>query len=142
MAKIHGHTGAIAISANTSPAGSPADNEFVAIGSLSGWTLSFTRPTLESTSLRSVGRSYLLGLADVRGGFDGTFDTDSIQTLMAANGDADGVWIRITPSTVYPDLFFQGSARIDVSISGAVNDAVKVSGQFVGQGVWDQSFGA
>lgn len=142
MARLHGRKGEISISANTSPEGSPADLDFTAIGSLSGWSVSFAKPPLESTSLRSAGKTYLVGLEDVSGGFEGTFDTDVIETLMTAADDSSGVWIRITPSTDYPEIFFQGSARTNLSMAGTVNDAIKVSGSFVGNGVWQKSFRA
>lgn len=139
---MHGRHGEIGLSANTTPEGSPADVDFTVIGSLDGWSISFDRATFENTGLRSEAKTYLGGLEDVSGGFQGVFDSDSIETLLAAGSDTDGVWVRITPSTETPDLFFQGSARINLSLAGSVNDAVKVSGSFIGNGAWQKSFRA
>lgn len=140
MAKIHGRNGQIAISASTSPAGSPADQDFTAVGSLSGWNISFARDTVETTSFGDTNKTYLAGLQDVSGGFDGFFDTDVIQTLIEAGDDADAVWVRITPSTDYPAIYFQGSAWLSVSMTGAVGDAVKVTGTFSANGPWQKSY--
>ena len=142
MARIHGKSGEIGIAASITPEGSPADLDFTVVGSLSAWSVSFSRPTFEATTLRSVGKSFLPGIEDVAGGFDGTFDTDAIQMLLAASADQDAVWIRITPSTSYPEIFLQGSAWVNVTTSAAASDAVKVSVSFLGQGVWQKSFTA
>ena len=142
MARRHGRKGQISISGNTTPEGSPSDPDFSVIGSLSAWQLSFTRPTLETTHLRSSGKTYRAGLEDVSGSFDGVFDTDYIETLTQAGEDQDAVWIRITPDTDYPEIFFQGSAWINVNIGGAANDAVKVSASLLGNGVWQKSYRA
>lgn len=142
MARLHGRNGSISISASTTPEGSPSDLDFTAIGSLSGWNLSFARDTVEVTSFGDTNKTYLAGLQDVSGSFEGFFDTDVISTLVAAGDDADAVWIRITPSTDYPEIFFQGSAWLSVSMTGAVNDAVKVSGNFNANGTWQKSYTA
>lgn len=140
MARLHGRHGSIGLSASTSPDGSPADQDFSAVGSLRAWSLSFQRATVEQTSLRSEGRTYLPGMSEVSGSFEGLFDTDQIQTLINAGDDADAVWIRITPSTDYQGLYFQGSAWLNITASGAVGDAVKVAASFTGEGVWQKTF--
>ena len=142
MARVHGRKGEISLAAAITPEGSPSDLDFAVIGSLSEWSLSFSRPTLETTHLRSSGKTYRVGLEDVTGGFDGVFDTDYIATLMNAEGDSDAVWIRITPDTDYPEIFFQGSAWISLNLGGAAGDAVRASANLLGNGTWQKSFGA
>ena len=142
MARLHGRSGAIGIAASITPEGSPADLDFTVVGSLRAWSLSFSRPTFETTTIRSSGKTFLPGLEDVAGSFDGTFDTDYVQTVIASSADADAVWIRITPSTDYPELFFQGSAWVSVNLAGVVNDGVRLSGTFTGNGVWQKSYAA
>lgn len=142
MARVHGREGEISLAAATTPEGSPSDLDFTVIGSLSAWSLSFSRPTLETTHLRSSGKTYRVGLEDVTGGFDGVFDTDYISTLVSAEGDPDAVWIRITPNTDYPEIFFQGSAWLNLNLGGTVGDAVRASATLLGNGIWQKSFGA
>jgi hypothetical protein len=140
--RLHGKHGAIGISANTSPSGSPADGDLVVVGALRSWSLAFDRAPIESTSLRSVARTYLPTLVGISGGFEGTFDTDDIQILTSATTDQDAVWVRITPSTEFPELFFQGSAWVTLGMAGAASEAVTVSASFTGNGAWQSSFDA
>lgn len=142
MARLHGRNGSIGIAASVTPEGSPADVDFTVVGSLRSWDLSFSRSPIESTTLRSASRTFLPGMEDVSGSFDGVFDTDVIQTILAASEDQDAVWIRITPSTTLPELFFQGSAWISVSLSAAVSAEVRVAGTFLGNSVWQKSYAA
>jgi hypothetical protein len=127
MARIHGRDGQISIG-NASP--------LSVIGSLSGWTLSFTRDKVETTSFGDTNKTYLAGLQDVSGTFEGFFDTTYIRALFDAADDADGTSIRITPNTNQPSFYFTGPCWLDLSTSGAVGDAVKVSGTISANGAW------
>lgn len=145
--KYHGRNGEIAIAASVSPAGSPdiggstGDTEsFTVIGSLSAWSISFTRDKVDVTSFGDTNKQYLVGLKDCSGSFEGFFDSTTIQTLFSAGDDADGVWVRITPSTDAPTIYFMGPSWLDLTLNGAVNDAVKVSGSFSSNGNWIANF--
>jgi len=66
MAKYHGRNGQISIAATISPAGSPdiggsaGDTEsFTVIGSLSSWSLSFSRDKVDVTSFSDTNKQYL-----------------------------------------------------------------------------------
>jgi hypothetical protein len=142
MARLHGRRGQISLASSTTPEGSPADLDFTVVGSLQSYDISFTRDKTDVTCFGDVNKVFLAGLADTSGKFDGVFDTDYIQTLLNAGDESDGVWIRITPSTDYPELFFQGPAWLDASVNGSVNDAIKVSGTFSANGTWQRSFNA
>jgi hypothetical protein len=127
MAKLHGRNGQIAIGS--------ASPETV-IGSLSAWTINFTRDKVDVTSFGDTNKTYLAGLKDVSGTFEGFFDTDYFRTLMDESDSDTGTRIQITPSTTVSGFYFQGPAWLDITSSGAVNDAVKVSGTFVANGAW------
>ena len=142
MARVHGRNRQIAIAASITPEGSPADLDFTALGSLSGYDISFTRDKVDVTSFGDANKVYLVGLKDTSGNFSGNFDTEYIQTLVTAGDEVDGVWIRVTPSTDYPEIFFQGPAWLDVTVTGSVSDAIKVSGTFSANGTWQQSYTA
>jgi hypothetical protein len=49
------------------------------------------------------------------------------------------VWIKITPSTDLPTVFFQGPSWLDLNLDGAVGDAVKVNASFSANGAWEAS---
>ena len=127
MAKIHGRKGKIEIGS-----GSPYNN----IGSLNAWNLSFTRDKVDVTSFQDNNKSYLVGLKDVSGGFEGFFDTTYIRTLAEESESATGTNVRITPSTDYPAYYYEGPAWLDLTTSGAVGDAVKISGTISANGDW------
>ncbi len=127
MARVHGRHGQIAIGAS-----SPAS----VIGSLNGWNISFTRDKVDVTSFGDSNKTYLSGLKDVSGTFAGFFDTVYIRELMDASDATTGTRIRITPSTDYPDFYYEGPATMDLTNDGAVGDAIKISATFSATGAW------
>jgi hypothetical protein len=137
--KYHGRKGEIAIAAAISPAGSPDTLDYTAVASLSEWSLSFSRDKIDVTSFQDTNKTYLVGLKDCSGSFSGFFDSATIATLFNAGDDTDGVWIKITPSTDLPTVYFQGPSWLDLTVTGSVNDAVKVSGSFSANGAWEAS---
>ena len=127
MAKVHGRNGEIQVGS-----GSP----YSVIGSLSAWSISFTRDKVDSTSFGDTNKTYLAGRKDVSGSFEGFVDTVYIRALMDESDSDTGTNIRITPSTTYPDFYYSGPAWLDLTNTGAVNDAVKISATFSANGAW------
>lgn len=127
MPRIHGRNGQVSVGA-----GSPLS----VIGSLSAWTVSFQRDKVDVTAFGDTNKVYLSGLKDVSGSFEGFFDTEYIRQLFDEADSDTGTTIRITPSTVYPEFYYEGPAWLDLSTNGAVNDAVKVSATFSANGAW------
>ena len=125
--KFHGRRGQIEVGS-----GSPR----TIICSLSSWNLSFTRDKTDSTSFCDTNKTYLTGLKDVSGGFEGFFDTDDFRTLFEAADSATGTTVRITPSLDAGEYYFDGPAWLDLSITGSVSDAIKVSGTLSANGDW------
>jgi hypothetical protein len=106
------------------------------IGSLNAWSVSFTRDKVDVTSFGDSNKVYLSGLKDVSGTFGGFFDTVYIRELFDASDATNGTLIRITPSTDYPDFYYEGPATLDLTNDGAVGDAIKISGTFSATGAW------
>lgn len=127
MAKIHGRNGEIQLGQ-----GSP----YTVIGSLNAWSISFTRDKVDVTSFGDANKSYLAGLKDVSGSFEGFFDTTYIRSLFDESDSATGTNIRITPSTDEPNFYYTGPCWLDLTNTSAVNDAVKISGTFSANGAW------
>lgn len=127
--KIHGRRGKVEIGS-----ASPYEN----IGSLNAWNLGFTRDKVDVTSFQENNKTYLVGLKDVSGGFEGFFDTSYIRSLAEAAESETGTNVRITPSTDHPEFYFEGPAWLDLTANGAVNDAVKISGTISANGDWLQ----
>ena len=132
MAKYHGRKGQIELG-TASP--------LTVLGALSGWNLSFARDKVDVTSFGEDNKTYLVGLKDVSGGFEGFFDSDFIDDLYTAGDSATGTTVRITPNTDIPTYYFEGPAWVDLSVTGAVNDAIKVSCTLSSNGTWWAVFG-
>jgi len=135
VAKYHGRRGQIEVSIGGT--GSP----FTIICSMASWNLSFTRDKTDVTSFCNTNKAWLVGLKDVSGGFEGFFDTDDFRTLFEAGDSATGSFVRITPSLDAPEWYFEGPAWIDVSLTGSVNDAIKVSVTLSANGDWTAILG-
>ena len=127
MARVHGRHGEIQVGASSPMA---------VIGSLNAWNVSFTRDKVDVTSFGDTNKTYLSGLKDVSGTFAGFFDTVYIRELMDASDSTSGTLIRITPSTDYPEFYYEGPATMDLTNDGAVGDAVKISATFSATGAW------
>jgi len=128
MAKRHGRNGQIQIGVGGSP--------LPIIGSLNSWSISFTRDKVDVTSFQDQNKSYLVGLKDVSGSIEGFFDTAYIRALMDASDSDDGCSIRITPSTDDPGFYYEGPAWLDLTNTGSVSDAIKVTANFSANGNW------
>jgi hypothetical protein len=125
--KLHGRHGEIQIGAS-----SPLS----VIGSLSAWTIAGDRDLVDVTSFGDENKNFLAGLKNASGTFEGFFDTDYIRALFDAAESATGTEFRITMSTDQPNFYVTGPCWLSVSMSGAVNDAVKVTGTFSANGAW------
>ncbi len=127
MAKRHGRNGRIQIGS-----GSP----LTIIGSLNSWTINFTRDKVDVTSFGDTNKQYLTGLKDVSGSIEGFFDTTYLRALMDAADSDTGTQIRITPSTDDPTFYYEGACWLDLTNTGSVNDAIKISATFSANGNW------
>lgn len=125
--KLHGRNGQIEIGT-----GSPLS----IIGSLNAWNISGTRDKVDVTSFGDVNKTSLAGLKDGSGGFEGFFDTSYIGQLLEAADSATGAEFKITPSTTQPLFYISGPCWLDISMTGAVNDAVKITGSLAANGEW------
>ena len=125
--RLHGRNGQILFGA-ASPLG--------VVGSLNAWNISGTRDKVDVTSFGDTNKVSLAGLKDGSGTIGGFFDTDYSRTLLEEADADEGTNFKITPSTAHSDFYVEGPCWLDISLDGAVNDAIKVSGSFVANGAW------
>lgn len=125
--KLHGRKGQIEIGL-----GSP----LAIIGSLNAWSVAGDRDKVDVTSFGDNNKNFLAGLKNGSATFEGFFDTSYIRTLLEAADSATGAEFKISMSTDQPDFFVSGPCWLDISMSGAVNDAVKVTGTLSANGDW------
>lgn len=129
MARYHGRKGKVLLSTSGTTAAT-------IVGSLSSWSLSFSRDKVDVTSFQDTNKQYVVGLKDASGSFDGFFDDATIALLYSAGDSNDGVKAYFYPSTDAGGIYFYGPAWLDISINTAVGDAVKVSGTVSANGDW------
>lgn len=128
MSVYHGRNGMILL-ANTGT-GVPS-----AVLNLTTWSLDMARDTVEVTSFGDTNKTYVAGLKDITGDFDG-FWNDQETKLFSGADSADGVFIYLYPSSNAPSKYAYGPAWLDMSIDTGVGDAVAISGSFSAKGAW------
>jgi hypothetical protein len=131
MSRYHGKKGRVMMS--TSGAGAA-----VAVASLSAWSIDASTDTVETTSFGDVNKTYVQGLPDISGTFDGFFD-DNDSTVFVGSSSADGVKLYLYPSTDALARYWYGPAWVSYSITTGVADAVTISANFSANGAWGRA---
>lgn len=117
--KLHGKNGSIKFNGTT-----------VAIKNQ--WTLNLNRDFVDATVFGDVNKTYLVGLRDISGTYNGLLDNSGDTLLTASANDAGLIELYSDAST----LVASGSGFIDASITASNTDAVRISGNFRAQGPW------
>lgn len=121
MARIHGRNGRLLV-------GSTSGADASLISYVTNFELNQSTDKTDVTAFGDTTKTYVAGLPDAQGSFSGFFDNATAQTYTAAT---DGLARRFY---FYPDftgsvgIFWWGTAFFDFSVTGDVNDAVKISG--------------
>jgi hypothetical protein len=123
MARIHGRRGRLYVGL----ASDTATAEAVAF--LRRWSMNFASDRPEVTSFGDTTKTYVAGLPDAQGQFEGWYDTATAQLYTAAT---DGLARK---TYLYPDnsitaTYWFGTAFFDFSVETPVDGAVSISGGF------------
>jgi hypothetical protein len=106
-----------------------------AVVSLTTWSLDMTQDRLDTTSFGDTNKTYVVGLRDVTGTFEGHWD-DSETKLFTGAQSSDGVKLYLYPSSDAISKYAYGPAWIDVSIATSVTDKVTITANFAANGAW------
>jgi hypothetical protein len=128
VARYHGKKGRVMMSTTGTGAA-------VTVGSLTTWSIDSSTDTVETTSFGDVNKTYVQGLPDISGSFDGFFD-DTDSTLFTGSLSPDGVRLYLYPSTDALTRYWYGPAWVSYSVNTGVGDAVAMSANFVANGAW------
>lgn len=112
-----------------------ASGTAVPVASLTSWSLDMNTDKIDVTSFGDTTKTYVQGLPDLTGRFEGNWD-DTEATLMAARASADGAKLYLYPSLDAATKYAYGVAWLDASMNVDVNGAVKVSGTFSAASAW------
>ena len=127
MARIAGRNGTLYMALTS--AGTPSP-----VAYLSTWALNFTTDKIEVTAFGDTTKIYVSGLPDCQGTYAGFYDDATVQMYTAAS---DGVPRKfyLYPSTLTATQYWYGTGIFDMSIDGAVDGPVSISGGFAAASV-------
>lgn len=131
MSRYHGKSGRLYASTTGTGVAIP-------VASLSSWSIDLSTDKAETTSFGDANKTYVQGLPDISGSFDGFWD-DTDTTVFAGAGSADGVKLYLYPSLNAATRYWYGPAWLDYSIAAPVGDAVTISGSFSANGSWGRN---
>jgi hypothetical protein len=126
--KLHGKNGAIYLNGPKGGGGTKVANK-------TAWTLNLGRDYVDATVFGDVNKTYLVGLRDIAGTFEGLLDTSGDLLLTASQEDVKQLYLYADDGAS-PVLVGAGPAFIDASINASNADAVKITGNFRAQGAW------
>lgn len=132
MAKYAGRTGVLYMSSSGS--GTAA-----AVVGINKWSLDMSTDKFEVTAFGDTNKSYVQGLRDLQGQFEGLYD-DSETKLFAGAQSTDGVKMYLYISSNAASKYACGTAWLDASIDVDISGAVKISGKFAAAGSWGVNF--
>ena len=107
----------------------------ITVAALTTWSIDSSTDTVETTSFGDVNKTYVQGLPDISGTFEGFFD-DTDSTVFTGSGSADGVKLYLYPSTDALTKYWYGPAWVSYSVNSGVADAVAISANFSANGAW------
>ena len=103
---------------------------------LNAWTLDRNTDTFEVTAFGDTNKTYVQGLADLKGTLSGSWD-DSETKPFAGAISSTGVKLYLYPDiTNSPTKYAYGTAWLNASIETPVAGAVKLTSNFVAAASW------
>lgn len=128
--KLHGKNGAIYFDA---PKGGGSAKK---VAVKTEWTLNLNRDYVDATVFGDTNKTYLTGLKDIQGTFNGLLDVSGDLIVNATDSDTVQVYLYGDDRNGFEILIANGPALIDASITASNTDAIRVSGNFRASGAW------
>lgn len=119
MARFHGRNGVIYLSLTSGGAAVP-------VAFLNGWTINKTVDKSEVTAFGDQNKTYVSGLPDSSGSFNGFYD-DATPQMYAATTDGQPRTMYLYESTLSPTNYWAGQILPDMTVTGDVSGAVSIS---------------
>ena len=128
--KLHGKNGAIYFDGPKGGGGAKK------VATKTEWTLNLNRDYVDATVFGDTNKTYLTGLKDVQGTFNGLLDVSGDLIVNATDSDNVAVYLYGDDRNSFELLLAYGPALIDASITASNTDAIRVSGNFRAGGAW------
>jgi hypothetical protein len=135
--KLHGKNGAIYLGGAKGSGG-------VKVATKSEWTLQRNRDYVDATVFGDTNKTYLAGLPNIQGSFNGFLDVSGDLLLNAATSDSQTMYLYADDnpnSDTSEVLVAHGPALIDASVTVGNADGARISGDFRAQGAWTIDLG-
>ena len=128
--KIHGKNGAIYL---INPKGGPGS---VKVAAKSGYTLNLGRDYVDATTFGDTNKTYLTGLKDVSGTWEGLMDVSGDLLVNLTNDDEVAIYLYADDRDTFEILLAYGLGLFDAAINASNADAIKCSGNFRAAASW------
>ncbi len=120
MGRIHGRAGRLYCGIASGGTAEP-------IAFLTKWGAEFSTDKVDVTALGDNNKTYVSGLSDAKGTFNGWYD-DATAQLYTASQDGVARKFYLYPNNATVTSYFFGTGLFDFSVSGGVEEAVAISG--------------
>ena len=137
--KLHGKNGAIYMNGPKIGSGFPQTNK---VSNKTEWTLNLNRDYVDATVFGDTNKTYLVGLKDIQGTFNGILDTSGDLIVNATDLDNVPIYLYGDDRDSYELLIASGLGLCDASITASNTDAIRVSGNFRAAAAWTVFSGA
>lgn len=129
--KLHGKNGAIYLGGAMGAGG-------IKVATKSEWTLQRNRDYVDATTFGDANKTYLAGLPNVQGTFNGFLDSSGDLLLNSATSDSQTMYLYASDgSNSSPTvLVAHGPALIDATITVGNADGARISGEFRAAESW------
>lgn len=126
--KIHGKNGAIYLGG---PKGTGTK-----VAAKSGYTLNLGRDYVDATTFGDTNKTYLVGLKDIQGTWEGLMDVSGDLLVNASDADELDIYLYADDRDSFEILLASGPGLFDASINASNADAIRCSGNFRASGNW------
>lgn len=127
--KLHAKNAAIYLNA-------PKENGGTKVAAKSSLTLNLGRDYVEATTFGDTNKTYLTGLRDISGQWEGFMDVSGDLLVNASAEDTKLVYIYADDRTGFEILLAHGPGLFDAVITLSNADGVKANGNFRASGNW------
>lgn len=130
--KLHGKNGAIYLGGAKGSGG-------IKVAAKTEWTLQRNRDYVDATVFGDTNKTYLAGLPNLQGTFNGFLDASGDLLLSAATSDSQTIYLYAddNPGGVTSlVLVAHGSGLIDATVTNSNTDGARISGEFRANGPW------
>jgi hypothetical protein len=128
--KLHGKNGAIYFGGPKGGGGAQK------VANKVEWTLNLNRDYVDATVFGDTNKTYLVGLKDVQGTFNGLLDVSGDLVVNATDQDAVAIYLYGDDRNTFEHLIASGLGLVDASITASNTDAIRVSGNFRAAAAW------